>query len=81
MHLGYANDIFIRGSNPYNLRNHNNLIFPPVLYQSTLFFNSIYYKGPSIWYNLNNQFKTISSIFTFKTKLLSHLLNIQNQGD
>ena len=62
-------------------RNNNNLIFPHVVHQSTLFMNSIYYEGPSIWYNLGNQLKTINNIFTFKIKLRSHLLNAQNQGN
>ena len=75
LNCNYVPDIFVRDANPYALRNINNVIVPPT--RSELFIKSVFYKAPSIWYNLEVPLKQISNINTFKFKLKESLFSLQ----
>ena len=71
----YVPSVFTRDYNPYGLRNINNVHVPHS--RSELFLRSVYYKAPSIWYNLDVHLKQIRNINTFKSKLKEYLFALQ----
>ena len=73
----YAPLVFSRANNPYNLRNENNVIIPNS--RSELFLKSVYYKAPSVWYNLDMQLKSLNNINAFKYRVKESLLSLQIQ--
>ena len=75
MNCEYVPSVFVRAENPYVLRNINNVIVPHS--RSETFLKSVYYKSPTIWYNLPPHLKQLRNINTFKLRLKDHLLALQ----
>ena len=76
-HCNYVQSVFFRSHNPYDLRNVNNVNIPNS--RSELYLKSVYYRAPSIWYNLDGQLKNSSNINIFKSRLKNSLLLQQMQ--